>query len=309
MKTLLTLLAFVPLLCLSQTAKEKLAQTTDLVEKKQYDTAMKLVNQLIKDDSTAAEYYDLRGKINLAKENFKKAIADFNRAVALAPNVYDYYLSRGVFYYSIQQPDSAIEDYTKALQYITGDSLRHAVLNNRGASKSMKRDFEGAYDDFMEVLKHDSTDLGALTNLGAILDNLGRSDEAIPILEKVIRLYPDFVGGYGNLSFRYMDKGDYKKALQLANKVLELDPNQPLGYNNRGFIKYKMNDLEGALKDINKSLEIYPQNSYAYKNRALVYIQKKEMKKACADFNKAVDYGFTEMYGTEVYLLIQKHCK
>ncbi|HWJ28473.1 MAG TPA: tetratricopeptide repeat protein [Flavisolibacter sp.] len=310
MKTkLLFTLLLVPFLAFTQIKDTAYDHTYALYDSGHFETALQRINQLIEKDNSRGDYFDLRGMIKASIGKMDEAAQDFSTAISKSPKEALYYHHRANAFYSMQSPDQAIEDNNSAIEYASTDSLKYSFILNRGSAKTMKRDFKGAYEDFMEVLKYDSTNQGALTNLGATMDDLGRSDEAIMYLEKVVRLYPDFVGGYGNLAFRYADMGEYKKALELDNKVIAMDPKDPLGYNNRGYVKYKLNDLKGAMADISKSLSIYPANSYAYRNRALVYIAQKQISKACDDLSTAIRYGFTEMYGNEVKELQSKYCK
>ena len=268
------------------------------------------LNELIQLDSNEAAYYDCRGDVYFGLRNIKKSIEDYTRAIQIEPNNPYTYEHRASVYYSIQKPDFAIIDDNLALTYIdSDDTLKYEIINNRGNAKAMKRDFQGAYDDYIQVLFFDSTSIGALLGLGAVLDDLNRVDDAIMYLQKALNLYPDDPSLYGNLAFRYMDKGDFKKALELSEKVLALAPEDALGLNNRGFVKYKLKDFAGALNDINKSLQLYPENSFAYKNRGLVYIGENKIREACINLHKAVDLGFTEVYGDEVQNLINKYCK
>jgi tetratricopeptide (TPR) repeat protein len=292
----------------SQTINDPLEWARDLRNREKFEDALYEVNNLIEHDSTVADYYDLRGDVLFNLKKYEEAFADFNKAIALNAKEPIFYHHRATYYYASQIPDKAIEDNNSALKYVNQDSLKYGIILNRGACYTMMRDFQKAYDDYHTVLQFDSTNQAALTNIGAVLDELGRSDESIRYLKKVIELYPDFVGGYGNLAFQYMQKGKYKEALELDNKVLQLDPDEPLGYNNRGFVKYKLGDLKGAMEDINHSLKIYPGNSYAYKNRALVFIAMKQPSKACVDLHTAIDLGFTQMYGDEVQKLLEKYC-
>lgn len=309
MRTLVPLLL---LLCpfLSPAQSTEFEKAKILYDEQKFEASLAILDRLLAADSSVAEYYEYRGLVHQELKNYEKAFLDFTGAIQRDPFTPMHYMRRAVILYTVQLPDEAISDNTKALSLLgSKDTLRYHVLTNRGSAKAMKRDFQGAFEDYWAVYQHDSSNKAVMTNLGAVMDELGRGEEAIPILERAIRLYPDWSGGYGNLAFRYIDRGDFKKALELCNKVLELDPADPLGYNNRGHVKYKMNDLEGALKDINKSLEMYPSNSYAYRNRALVYLAKKEKKKACADLAKASELGFTQMYGEEVEQLQKEHCK
>jgi tetratricopeptide (TPR) repeat protein len=281
-----------------------------LIDKEQYPQALKEINVLIDKDSTVGEYYILRGKVYERQKKYQNAFTAFDQAVAKEPGNYEMYRHRGSFYYFTQNPDLAISDYNMALKYhAKEDSIKYHLINDRGSASMMKRDFQSALQDFITVLNFDSTDLAALSNAGTVLGQMNRPNEAKPFLEKLIKIYPDKIHGYINLGFVNEQTGEYTKAIALYNKVIELDPTDALSFNNRGFCKFKLNDVAGAMKDINHSIELYPENSYAYKNRAVINLSRNETKKACADLNKAIDLGFSEMYGTEVYLLIQKHCK
>jgi len=295
-------------LCFSQAKTDPLQHAQALKDSGQYEEAFKEVNLLINRDSSVADYFDFRADLYFQMRLFEDAKSDYDKAVALAPNDPLCYHYRSNFYLSMQQPDLAIEDNNRALALVKNDTLKYAIVLNRGACYSMKRDFQKAYDDYLTVLNFDSTSQTALTDMGTVLDELGRRDESIAYLEKVVRLYPDFVGGYGNLAFQFTEMGQYQKALDYNNKVLELDPKEPFGYNNRGYVKYKMNDLKGAMQDVNHSLELYPENSYAYRNRALIFIALKQFSFACTDLKKAIALGFTAMYGDEVQKLLDKYC-
>jgi tetratricopeptide (TPR) repeat protein len=303
---------FICLLCASLAFGQSQAaydRAYQLFQDGKYESALKEVNLLIEQAPDSALYYDLRAEVRVKLKDMSKALDDFNRAIQLEPANPFFYSHRGLFFYMTINPDHAIEDHNMALKYVSNDTLRYSIITDRGSAKAQKRDFKGAYEDYSAALRFDSNNIVTLTNMGAILDELGRAEEAIPLLEKVIRIDPNFVGGYGNLAFRYAQMGNYKKALAFNNKVLELDPNEALGYNNRGYVKYKLSDHQGALKDINKSLQLYPGNSYAYRNRALVYLALGQKAKACTDLEAAINYGFIEVYGEEVKELKTKTCK
>jgi tetratricopeptide (TPR) repeat protein len=280
-----------------------------LMKAEKYADAVALLNPLIKASPQNAVLFDMRGQALTGLEKAQDAYNDFTEAISLDGKKYDYYLHRAVLFYLTQNPEDAISDNLKALSMAASDSVRNLIRINLGSARMMKRDFEGAYADYLAVLQSDSLDKAALTNIGAVLDELGRGDEAIPFFEKTIRHYPDFVGGYANLAFRYSNMGKYDKALELSNTAIRKFPNEAVTYNNRGYILYKMNRLTDAMADINKSIEMYKENSYAYKNRALVYLALKQNEKACKDLETALQYGFALMYGEEVTELRTKWCQ
>ncbi|SFO88132.1 Tetratricopeptide repeat-containing protein [Chitinophaga sp. YR627] len=310
---LIGLLMMLTLSAVAQETKEELLATLfnatqQLYKEKRYDEALFVVNRIIKSDAKNADYYDMRARIYYYKNLNDSALINHNMAILLEPDQPTYYANRGLFFYNMQMPDESIDDLTLALKYEKTDSLRHLIICNRGAARNMKRDFQGAYKDFKSVYDEDSTNIQALSNLGMVLDDLGRINDAIMYLEKALHIDPNETAVLCNLGYRYMDLGDYKMAIRQFKRMLEVAPDDPLGYNNMGYAKYKMNDLKGALKDIEHSIQLLPENSYAYRNRALVYLAMKETDKACENLHKAVDLGYTPMYGDDVQQLLEKHC-
>jgi tetratricopeptide (TPR) repeat protein len=307
MNKILTLITLFFFISIASAQSDSISKMESLSEE-EFSKKLSQLDNDIKLDSTNFELYMDRGYQYFQNKLIDEALDDFNKALELNPRSHIGYHYRAVLFYTIGYADYAIKDNTQAILLSDNDTLTNIYLNNRGNAKMMKQDFQGAYDDYLTVLKFDSTDLAALTSIGTTLNGLNRDEEAIEYLETVIRLYPKSYGGYVNLAYKYMLLEDYQKALDLNNKALEIDSLQPNAYNNRGFVHYKLKNNEAALNDINKSLNIYPNNSYAYKNRSLVYIEQDKLNLACLDMEKAIEFGFSEMYGTEVKELQNKYC-
>jgi len=285
-----------------------------LIEQKKYDDAKQIFNKLIATDSNNAVYYDARGFVWMLQNKYPEAMSDFSRALALEPNNPEYYYHRSQALYHSENPNEAISDCNDALKHMhADDSLKWQVIMNRGSSEEMKRDFPSAYADFKLLLEHDSTDYGALSNMGIVLAEMGRDNEALVYLEKVVHFYPKFSIGYSNLAFWHQLHGNFEKSIEIINEgMTHLDPEDFGGravmYNNRSYDKLKLKKLPEAMEDVNKSLKLYPQNSYALRNRALVYIAMMEKDKACEDLRESLRQGFTLMYGNEVRELMKANC-
>jgi tetratricopeptide (TPR) repeat protein len=308
MKLFLCFFVLLSIPSFGQAKIDQLKHARELKENEQFEDALKEVDRLIRASPGSAEFFDFRADVFSKLGLLEEAKKDYDRAISLEPKEAMYYHHRSLFHMQMQQPDLAIDDNNRALQLVKKDTLKYALILNRGECYRMKRDFESAYNDFISVLHFDSTSLSALNNIANTLGDMDRPAEARNYLQKLIRIYPNDVGGYVNLAFHYTEQGDYGKALELNNKVLEMDPNIPYAYNNRGFVKYKLNDLKGAMEDINHSLQMLPGNSFAFKNRALVFIELKEYNLACNDLKKAISLGFTKIYGDEAQNLLEKYC-
>lgn len=275
---------------------------------KNYVDALKYINALIDkspDDEWAflekAEVYRQMDRISDAFDNVQLAMNINNKN-------YECYNEAAMLFESTGDYDKAISYYGHAIG-LAPDSLKNIYIINCATAKSKIRRFDEAYADYMSVYKTDSTDIALLNNLSSVLDDLGREEESIRLLKKIITIDSTFVGSYINLGFKYSLMGEYEKSIAYFNKALQIDPAEAITYNNRGYSKYKMNDLKGALADVNKSLEMYPGNSYAYRNRALIYIAQKRTNMACEEIEKALQQGFTLNYGDEMEKLKAEYCR
>jgi len=292
----------------SQTASDFISEANAKFDEQDYKSSIKILSKAIRIFPDNEKLYIKRGDTFYEMDDLETAFYDYSKAIDLNPKRTNTYNKRAIILYQFQMPDEAILDYNKALEYVENDTLKYVIINNRGNSFVMKRDFQAAYDNYIQVLNFNPNDIGALINIGAVLDDLGRNKEAIKYLEKVIDLEPDDIGGYLNLGYKYMMLEEYEDALDYYNKALEIDEHNPLVFSNKAYTYYKLGKIDEALIYINKSLNTYPTNSFAFKNRALIYIAKNKKKLACKDLLRAKELRFSEMYGDEVDILILNHC-
>jgi tetratricopeptide (TPR) repeat protein len=293
----------------AQKINELIEKGTELLGREKYDSALLVFNRAWKLDSTNYYVNLNRGRVYFALKDWQGAFEDFSTAIILYPDSIMPYHERGILLLTTMNTDDAIADNTKALQLAKDDSMLVFSYMNRGTCYQQKREFQLAYEDYSRAYILDTTSVSVMNNIATVLDELGRRDESILILKKLVRIDSTIIGPYVNLGFQYSKLGKYKEAIEFFNKALELEKDEPLALNNRGYAKYSLQDYKGALEDINKSLEGYPGNSYALRNRALVYIALKEKDKACTDISAGLTLGFTKMYGNELLELRKTHCR
>ncbi len=308
-KLLLIPFLLVALLGNAQPVKELITRGQQLLGEKKFIEALDVYNKAFKRDSTKYDVFTGRGTAYFELKEYQKCYDDFSRAIAIEPDSALAYHYRANLMYVLNYTDEAIADNTKAIERTTDEKFLLGCFVNRGSAREQKRDYKGAYEDFYRAYSYDTTDLSVLNNLGTVLDDLGRREEAILFLKKAIAIDSSFVGPYVNIGFQYSQIGRYEEALVYYTKALELEKDEPLTLNNRGFTRYKMNELEAALEDINRSILLFNTNAFAYKNRALVYLAMDKKEEACQDLQRAKELQFEKQYGPEVNELIKKNCQ
>ncbi len=90
-----------------------------------------------------------RGILFNHRGDYTAAIADFEAALALDPEASAAYVNRGNAYFSTEQIDLAIDDYSTSLQMNPRDP--YIAHYNRGLANEAKQETELAFADFVRV--------------------------------------------------------------------------------------------------------------------------------------------------------------
>ena len=92
------------------------------------------------------------GRACLDKGKYDDAIADYDKVIALNPNIATAYTNRGVAYRKKGEVDRAIADYDKAIALDPEDA---AAYFNRGLAHESKGEVDRAIADFRKALEID----------------------------------------------------------------------------------------------------------------------------------------------------------
>jgi tetratricopeptide (TPR) repeat protein len=293
----------------SQTVDSLFSLARKKLMDKEFANAIIIYNKIYEKDSLNFDLYVERGDAYFQLEEAQHAFDDFTKALTIRPESAEAYQRRGALLVAIRYNDEAIADNTMALDLAKSDTMRMASYWSRGLAKQQKRDFQGAFEDYSQAYFYDTSDIGIINDLAIALDELGRVDESMQYLRKVIQIEPDIAIGYVNLGFQQTRLKNYKVAIEYFNKALSLSKDHPMALGNRALARYHLKEYKAALVDVNKSILGYPANSYAYKTRALIYLALKQNDKVCPDLDRAKELGFAEAYGDEVDELSKTHCK
>lgn len=305
---LITALAF-SATTFSQTPERAIELAKENYKNGDYEKALQILNSAVELFPNNTKIINERAIANAYNGKVRETFEDFRLSIKIDSTNADTYNSRGTFLLVNELPKESIRDFDKALEFAKREGLIDSIIFNRSSAKSMIRDFESAYDDLMILYKKDSTNIDVVGNLGTILDEVGRKDDALKFMKKAMELDPTRFESYSNIAFFLSQEEKYEESIMYCSKALELKPDQPYTLNNRGFAYLKSGKIKEALADIKKSISIDPYNSYAFKNLALVYVEENDLDAACEALERAKKLDFELRYGNEVNLLISKHCK
>jgi tetratricopeptide (TPR) repeat protein len=196
------------------------------------------------------------------------------------------YGRRGNAYYDRRDYDSAIADYTKAIEFNARDA---AAYNNRGLAYRATGESDKAIADYTKAIEINPTDAIAYNHRGTAYRAKGEYDRAIADHTSAIDIDPELASAYYNRGLAYRAKGDNNKAIADFSHAIGINPMHANAYHNRGLAYRAKADNDRAIADFTEAIAINPAHANAHRNRGLAYRDKGDNARAAADLRKAIE--------------------
>jgi Flp pilus assembly protein TadD len=143
--------------------------------------------------------------------------------------------------------EKAVKHFRRAVEIHPG--FAHA-WNDLGKTYIKLGDFNGAIEAYTMATKTDTMFVPSIFELGVVLDEAERYDEAESAYLKVIRKDSTFMPAYINLSHTYHVQGRSKQSIAINLLALKRNPNHPQTYDvlsNIGKTYLSLEDYDNAL--------------------------------------------------------------
>jgi tetratricopeptide (TPR) repeat protein len=184
-------------------------QAFDATDRGDFATAEKYWTEIIEKFPQNPAIWSNRGNSRVSQNKLEEAIADYNKAVELAPNVTDPYLNRGTALEGLGKWDEAIADYNRALELDPKDAMAY---NNRGNAKAGLRKWDLAIADYKKANEIAPNFAFARANYALALYETGQTDQAIREMKNIVRKYPKFADMRAALTAAYWVSGQQGEA-------------------------------------------------------------------------------------------------
>ena len=248
------------------------------------------------------------GLERLYKQDYKGAIADFNKAIAIHGKNPTAYYNRGLARYSLQDRKGALADFDKAIEL---EPIFSMAYYNRAIAKTDAKDYEGAIADYHAAATIDPTAGKALYNSGQLKIEIKNYAGAMDDLTRAITAAKKDTEAHVYLAKSYINRGlseyflnDNRRALADLDSALMITPADIDALYNTGYIKYGMGDYSGATAAFNTILKINPKYGVAVFYNGLADIKQGYKDIGCGELDKASRLGVAEAADT-----MNKYCR
>jgi tetratricopeptide (TPR) repeat protein len=258
-------------------------------------------------------------EFNLAR--YQRAVDYASQAIQLSPYYSEAYALRGDVYRELGQPQWAQDDYILAqrTRYLLGDvNERLAVITSlgaqnygdyyiRGLSRLSIGQYEGALQDFDQVISLKPVEYLAYVNRGLAYSGLGQYERAIEDYTEAIEgsggnLYPgspQFFKNFFSRGLAYFNLGRYDSAITDLSLAIGEFPHpdraeafiiRGIAYGELGRAELATQDLaqnEAAIEDLGPGFRLNPQAANVYYARGLAYFHLGQYQRAITFFDEA----------------------
>ena len=151
--------------------------------------------------------------------NYDQLLADTYDLAVASQGSYQAYFNRAVFLQNDGQHRRAIQDFDKALAFAATNDQAYLL---RAYSRERSADLKGAFQDYTQALRLNPNLAKAYSNRANVLYKLKRYREAVTDYHQAISFFPDKASLYYNRGLAHYLSGQREKACADLQKSLEM---------------------------------------------------------------------------------------
>jgi predicted O-linked N-acetylglucosamine transferase (SPINDLY family) len=190
-----------------------------------------------------------------AKRDFDRAIACYERALALRPDCAEAHCNLGVARRHKGQLDHAINCYQRALCIKPGFV---EALDNLGLALKEKSQPDQAVACFRRALELNPAFAKSHINLGIALNERGQHDRAIACFRRALQIDPQLIDAYVNMGIAWKDEEELDQAIACFQQALALRPDCAEAHDDLGNTYRANGQLDAAIACFRHALAIKP---------------------------------------------------
>ena len=152
--------------------------------------------------------------------------------------------------------------------------------NNLGLLLKNQGRIEEAMEHYHQAIQINPNYSEALNNLGVALAAKGRFDEAIENYRKAIQIRSEFLRArWNNLGIALAAKGRFDEAIENYRKAIQINPNSSDALDNLGIALAAKGQFDEAIENYRKAIQINPNYSEALNNLGIALAARASLMK------------------------------
>jgi tetratricopeptide (TPR) repeat protein len=238
---------------------------------------------------TTADGLSRRGAVLASNHKLDEALADFDKAIALAPNDSRYVYQRAIAHFAKGDRDAGIADLDRTIALAPGDAEARLY---RAEIRRLDGNIDGAREDVRAAEGALAPSSDKRLVVASMYDLLGSPEAALPNYDLWLQSHPEDSGRGVALNGRCWARGllnrELDKALDDCNAAVRAQPRVASILDSRALIRFRRGEWKQALDDYNAALAIDPHIAWSLYMRGLVEAKSGRTAQAKADRAAAI---------------------
>ncbi|MDZ8137053.1 MAG: tetratricopeptide repeat protein [Nostoc sp. DedQUE04] len=234
--------------------------------------------------SSQAELLFELGNLHSSEQDYTKAIASYDQALKLKPDLHQAWDRRGVGLGSLERYEEEIASYDKAIE-IKPDY--HLAWYHRGIALKDLGKWKEALASWKKAIEIKPNDNSTLNWLGNALDKLGQSEEAIICYDQAIALNPNHPHAWYNRAIALRNLGRNEEAIASYDHALKIKSDDYEAWNGKGNALFALGRNEEAIASYEQALKFLPDYHQVWHNHGNLLYSQGRCEEALASYNKA----------------------
>ncbi|KAJ7329891.1 hypothetical protein JRQ81_016065 [Phrynocephalus forsythii] len=245
------------------------------------EEADQLYRQAISMRPDFKQAYISRGELLLKMNKPLQAKEAYLRALELDRTNADLWYNLAIVYIELKDPTEALNNFNRALELNPGHKLalfNSALLMQESGDARLRPE---ARKRLLSYVKEEPLDANGYFNLGMLAMDDKKDAEAETWMKKAIKLQPGFRSALFNLALLYSQTAKELKALPVLEELLRYYPDHTKGLILKGdILMNQKKDIRGAKECFEKILKMDPNNVQGKHNLCVVYFEERDFLKA-----------------------------
>ena len=209
------------LLSFAQEGNGSFEEASQLYKKGNYAQAYEILNNIVNADKENFDAFELLANSAAKIDKSKDVLKLLDGMIEENPSLAEYFFFRGVLNLQLQKYNKSLDDLDKAIAYEIAPEYKIKVFLTKGMLHLQLQEYELAEEVLLDALSLDSKNANANHSLGMLKYENQQYDEAISYFLKALKLDKDNLLLNYNLGMTYMKIEDDENACFYFNKACD----------------------------------------------------------------------------------------
>ena len=219
------------------------------------------------------------------KHQYEKAIGILTKLIKSDFIDPSFYISIGLCYFNLNENDSALFYFNKALAMNNQYSIAY---NNRGSLFLRNKEYEKALADYDSAIKYSYKYSMPYLNKSDLFYEIKNYDSCIKNIKLADSLCYLSESEFSSCAAKYYYLKKYDEAVHMFSKAIKINPKNPQNYLNRGVCEGLMEQKSLSLNDCQTALDIAPNDISLFKPAANIYYENDKYNEAADLYKKLI---------------------